>query len=78
MSYWEFETAKGPVYVVPRAGRYHVIYEGESLGSYATPKQAAEDAAGGHTFSPSNGADFSALDIPYDLSGWTEVRKPFS
>lgn len=76
--YWEFETARGPVYIVPKADRFHVIYEGESLGSYATPNQAADDAADGHTFAPSNGADFAALDIPSGIDGWTFVRKRFS
>jgi hypothetical protein len=28
-------------------GRFHPVYDDESLGGYATPQQAAEDLAGG-------------------------------
>lgn len=63
-------TSIGTFLIVERSGRWHVIYEDESLGSYVNPRQAADDLAGGHTFSPSTGIDTSKLDIPRDLEEW--------
>ena len=45
----------------------------ESLGSYATAQQAAEDLADGHTFSLPGGIDASDLGIPNDLAGWEKI-----
>ncbi len=70
---YTFHTAKGPFYIVER-GRWHVIYDGESLGSYHSPRAAASDLSGGHTSSPGNGVDPAALRIPEDLGEW-EVSK---
>jgi hypothetical protein len=36
-------TRIGPFYVAEIGGRFHPIYEDQSLGSYARPEQAAED-----------------------------------
>jgi hypothetical protein len=49
-------------------GRYHPVLEEEPLGSYATAQQAAEDLAGGHTFSISGGIDTSTLGIPDEVT----------
>ena len=51
-------------------GRFHPIFDDESLGSYGSPQQAADDLAGGHTFSPSGGFDTSTLGIPEDITEW--------
>ncbi len=53
--------------IVERSGRWHAIYNDESLGNYVSPCQAAEDLAGGHTFSPGPGIDTSKLGIPRNL-----------
>jgi hypothetical protein len=45
------------------------MYDDEGLGSYATPDQAADDLAGGHTFSPSCG-DTAVLGIPESPAEW--------
>jgi hypothetical protein len=45
----------------------------ESLGSYSNPQQAADDLAGGHTFSISSGVDTATLGIPDDLGEWERV-----
>lgn len=69
-----YQTRIGPFYIGEHQGRYHPIYEEESLGSYAAAWQAAEDVAGGHTFTISSGIDTGTLGIPYDLSEWEQIR----
>jgi len=66
-------TRIGPFYIAEQAGRFHPVFDDESLGSYERPEQAAEDLAGGHTFSISSGVDTSTLGIPTDLSDWRRV-----
>jgi hypothetical protein len=65
-----YNTRIGPFYIAEIDGRYHPVYHDESLGSYAEPEQAAEDVAGGHTFSIPGGIDTAILGIPQDLSEW--------
>lgn len=71
---WSWNTRKGRVWIVPKAElgtvRYHVVYDGESLGSYSSPQQAADDVSGGHTFDPGNGVDLGSLGISGDLGDW--------
>jgi hypothetical protein len=38
-----FETSAGVFYIAEHKGRFHPIFREESLGSYATPQQAAAD-----------------------------------
>ena len=66
--YWE--TVIGTFYIAESRGRFHPVYDEESLGSYARPDQAAQDLAGGHTFSIFNGLDTTMLGIPDDLRQW--------
>jgi hypothetical protein len=72
--YWyQFHTSAGPVSLLPEAGgRYKVMYDGENLGSYLSAAAAADDVGGGHTFSPSNGADFEQLGVSQDLGDWEQ------
>ncbi len=63
-------TRIGPFYIAEIKGRFHPVYQDESLGSYARPEQAAQDLAGGHTFSVRGGVDTAALGIPEDLREW--------
>ena len=57
--------------LIPEAkGRYKVMYGEENLGSYATAVQALDDLIGGHTFSPSDGADTSQIGLPDELGEW--------
>ena len=67
-----FRTRIGPFYIGEQDGRFHPIYDDEDLGSYVNAAQAAEDLAGGHTFSNSSGIDTSTLGIPADLGDWDE------
>ncbi len=70
---YSFKTTAGVFSIVRRNERFEVIFELESLGSYMTAQQAAEDLAGGHTFSPRGGLDTSKLGIPYDVSEWEVI-----
>jgi hypothetical protein len=68
-------TRIGPFYIAKSEdGHFHVIYDGTSLGSYATPEQAADDVAGGHTFSTPSGIDTASLGIPADVVEWQPVQ----
>lgn len=71
---YAFKTAKGTFYIVERDGRWHVMFEGESLGSYHSARAAADDLSGGHTFSAGPGIDTALLGIPEDISEWAVVR----
>ncbi len=66
-------TRIGPFYIAEYQERYHPLFEDESLGSYATPQQAAEDLAGGHTFSLSSGIDTATLGIPDEGTEWETI-----
>ncbi len=68
-----FKTRVGNFYIGESEGRFHPIFNDESLGSYSTAQQAAEDLAGGHTFSLPRGIDSSKLGIPFDLSEWERI-----
>lgn len=71
---YKWPTRIGAFYVgQSEDGRFHPIYDNESLGSYATAQQAAEDLAGGHTFSISSGQDTAELGIPYDVTEWERI-----
>ena len=64
------KTKVGNFYIVPHQGRWHAVFDDESLGSYEEPYMAADDLSGGHTFTPSSGVDTAVLGIPDDLSQW--------
>jgi hypothetical protein len=67
-------TSIGNFYIVRSDdGRFHPIYDDETLGSYFNAQQAAEDLAGGHAFSISSGVDTATLSIPSEVSEWQPV-----
>lgn len=71
--YWS--TRVGRFYIAQSSdGRFHPVYDDESLGSYATAQQAAEDLAGGHTFSIASGIDTADLGIPDEIPDWNPMR----
>lgn len=72
--HYSYNTRRGVVKIVPASGRFQIIYDGENLGSYHSAAAAADDASGGHTFSPSNGVDLGDLDIPGDIGEWAVIR----
>lgn len=64
-------TRLGPVFIGQTAdGRFHVIWKSDSLGGYDDVASAVNDAAGGHTFSPSDGADLGSLGVSGDVGDW--------
>jgi hypothetical protein len=73
---YQWSTRIGLFYIAEHNGRFHPMYDDQSLGSYATPQQAAEDLAGGYTFSISSGVDTGTLGIPDDVSEWERLVAP--
>lgn len=73
MSGWYFRTRAEVVSIRPVQGRWCIFYGDENLGSYHSPAAAADDAAGGHTFTPSSGVDLGSLGIPEDLGDWERL-----
>jgi hypothetical protein len=67
---FKYKTRIGNFYIAEHEGYFHAVYEDESLGSYSTPEQAADDLSGGHTFSNSKGVDTATLGIPEDIGEW--------
>lgn len=60
-------------------GRFHPIFDDESLGSYATVVQAVDDLVNDATFSvlhPRTGTllDTSALGIPEEWQEWNRLQ----
>jgi len=71
---YKFHTRVGTFYIGRSGdGRFHPIFDDDSLGSYVHPWQAAEDLAGGYTFSVSGVDDTSVLGIPDHHSEWERV-----
>lgn len=70
------KTRKGTVFVGrSQDGRYHPMWQDESLGTYRTLTGAVEDVAGGHTFTPSDGTDMGALGISSDTEDWLPAKE---
>lgn len=70
MTYWS-RTRAGTFLIRQQIdGLWHVVHQGEDLGSYATAQHALDDLAGGHTFWPSSGIDPSTLGLPEELGDW--------
>ena len=70
---YRYSTRRGPIHILAYNGRWVVVYNEENLGSYHSPRAAADDVAGGHTFSPSNGVDLGDLDIPDNIHEWETI-----
>lgn len=73
--YWMFKTRWESFAIVPRAGRFEVVFDDEGLGSYHSAIAALDDLVGGHTYWPSNGLDPSTAGLPDELSEWAFVRR---
>lgn len=67
-------TSREVVSIRAAGGRWAIFYGDENLGSYHRPEAAADDAAGGHTFTPSDGTDLGSLGLPADLREWQVQR----
>lgn len=71
--YWK--TRVGTFYIAQSEdGRFHPVFDGDSLGSYETIPLALSDLIGDHTFPPRGGHDTSKLGISDDLSEWSRCK----
>ncbi len=71
---YSFETRVGIFYIGrSKDGRWHPIFEDESLGSYHSAAAALDDLVGGHTFSLPRGIDSSKVGLPNELAEWDRV-----
>ena len=75
MTYY-FKTQAGTFMIVPRHGRWHLIFQDDHLGSYVTVEQAVDALASGNASSLLGRVDTSNLGIPRDLSDWSHVNEP--
>lgn len=71
-SKYAHRTMRG-VFLIARLddGRWHTLFNGESLGSYDHPQHAVDDLTMNATLSP--GFDTSVLGIPEELFEWQPV-----
>jgi len=72
---WGFKTEVGRFYIEKNEGVYDLSCNGEVIGCYATPQQAAKDIAFGgvlttKTPAGKNHSRHNPLDIPADLDRW--------
>ena len=67
---YQYRTKIGTFSIRSLRERWHVFFEDENLGAYASPLAALDDLVGGHTFWPANGVDPSTLGIPDELKEW--------
>lgn len=67
---------KGPFFIGQSAdGRFHPIWQGESLGSYHSAAAAVEDLAGGHTFWIPDGTDPGRLGLSSEPDDWVPAQE---
>jgi len=69
--FYVYHTKVGPFTIVRRGDEWQAVFRGESLGTYASPRQAAGDLASGRTSSPAGWLDTTKLGISEDISDWT-------
>jgi hypothetical protein len=68
-----FKTKAGIFMIVPKHGRWHLIFQDDHLGSYATAEQAVHHLARGDASSPRGRIDPSNLGIPRDIGEWSRA-----
>lgn len=69
---WVFETRAALARIAPTQKGFALVFDGETLGYYASPTTAAEESANGTRFWPSAG-DPSKMDIPDNIGEWQRV-----
>jgi hypothetical protein len=69
---YTFQTDKGMARIDqnPKNRLFHAIFNEESLGSYPSPEQAAEELSAGCTFALVSGIEIETLGIPSELGSW--------
>ncbi len=68
--YFYYNTSKGPVTIVHRTGKWHLVFEDADLGSYVSAHKAAQEIGGGYILTSPTGTDLTSLVIPPDLDRW--------
>ena len=74
--YFYYNTPKGPVSIVHRGGRWHLVFEDADLGGYTSAHKAAQEVGGGYILSTPAGTDLRSLGVPPDLDRWTYALTP--
>lgn len=70
-----FLTAQGPIFIGQSTdGRYHPVWNGQSLGPYPSPVAAIDDVSRGRTYSPSDGTALEELRISSDIGFWVPAE----
>lgn len=67
------DTRWGRISIVARGGRWHAMYEDESLGSYHSPIAAHDDLIGNSCYSNSANLDTSRIGLPDELAEWQRL-----
>ena len=75
MTYY-FKTQAGTFMIVAKKGRWHLIFQDDPVGSYATVEQAVDALASGQAFSLRGRVDTANLGIPRDLGEWSRADEP--
>ena len=75
MTYY-FKTQAGTFMIVPKHGQWHLIFQDDRLGSYATAEEAADALASGQAFSLRGRVDTSNLGIPRGIGEWSRTDEP--
>lgn len=72
---YTFQTRKGLARIDqnPKNKLFYAVFNDESLGSYHSPEQAAEELSAGCTFIPVSGVEIGTLGIPSELGGWNRA-----
>lgn len=71
---YKWDTRVGTFYVGQTMdGKYHPVFNDDSLGGYPEAWQAVEDLAKGATYSVSGVPGTSLLGIPEDLADWERL-----
>lgn len=72
---YTFQTHKGLARIDqnPKNRLFHAVFNDESLGSYHSPEQAAEELSAGCTFVPVSGIEVATLGIPSELGAWNRA-----
>lgn len=72
---YTFQTDKGVARIDqnPKNRLFYAIFNEQSLGSYTSPEQAAEELSAGCTFVLVSGIEIETLGIPSELGGWNRA-----
>jgi hypothetical protein len=65
-----YQTRIGPFFIAYSQGRFRVVHDSESIGSFATAEEAAHHIARHRGFAVPGGIDTAILRIPASLARW--------